>query len=186
MQTIVPSQLKRGMVIILDDTPHMVEEVQVTGSGQAKHRVHARIRHLVTERHCDQGFLDNDHLTIAELEYRQVLFSYPDADQYVFMQDETYEEHRLTAEQIGERHWFLKENEEYKGTFLEGRIVDVELPDHFALEVTETAAPQRAAQQSASKKAKLEGGLEITVPLFIASGDKVKVDTKTHKYAGKE
>ena len=90
-----------------------------------------------------------------------------------------------TAEQFGDRRYFLKENEEYRALVLEGRLLDIELPDGMAMKVVETAPAQHGGGDSAWKPAQLEGGLEIQVPLFIAPGETLLVDVKTHKYAGK-
>jgi translation elongation factor P/translation initiation factor 5A len=65
MQTVLPSQLRRGMVLILDGAPHAVEEVLVAGTGQAKHRVHAQLRHLASGHHSERGFLDGDHQRVV-------------------------------------------------------------------------------------------------------------------------
>jgi elongation factor P len=186
MQTILPSQLRRGMVLVLDGAPHAVEEVLVAGTGQAKHRVHAQLRHLASGHHSERGFLDSDHLLVADAEHRRIMFSYREGEDFVFTDGETFEEVRLSEKQVGERRWFLKENEEYPAVFLEGRPLDLQLPDHLALRVVETAAAQRGGQQSTLKPAKLEGGLEVMVPLFIGVGETVRVDTRTRRYAGKE
>ena len=70
--------------------------------------------------------------------------------------------------------------------FLEGKLLDIQLPDHVALKVEETAVPQRGGSQAAYKPATLEGGLEVMVPLFIGPGELIRVDTRERKYAGKE
>ena len=185
MQTILPSQLRRGLIVILDGAPHAVDEVTVAGTGQSKHRVHARFRNLRNGKLTEHGFLDNEHLSVVEQEIRPVMFSYKEGDAFVFLDSESYEERKLSAEQIGERRWFLKENGEYKAVLLEGVLLDVQVADHVDMKVVETAPPQRAAQQSTYKPAKLEGGLEIMVPLFIAPGEVVRVETHTRKYGGK-
>ena len=92
----------------------------------------------------------------------------------------------MLAEQIGERHWFLKENDDYRAMYLEGKLLDIILPGHVSLQVKETAPPIRGGSDSAWKPAKLETGLEIMVPLFITQGETIRVDTATRKYVGKE
>jgi len=186
MQTIMPSQLKRGMVLMVDGAPLLIEDAYHVGAAQAKPKTHARMRNLHTGRLMERTIADNEHLTTAELQARQVQFSYQQGEGFVFLDATTFDELDLTAQQVGERHWFLKENEEYKALFLDGNLLDIELPDHVAMRVAETPAAQRSAQQSTYKEAKLEGGLEIKVPLFIAPADVVRVDTRSRKYVGKE
>jgi elongation factor P len=92
----------------------------------------------------------------------------------------------LTEAQIGERRWVLRENDEYRTWMMEGRLLDITLPSQVCLQVVETAPPIRGGSDSAWKPAKLDTGLEIMVPLFIAPGERIRVDTTNHKYAGKE
>jgi elongation factor P len=97
------------------------------------------------------------------------------------------EEFVLTGEQVGERHWFLVENREYRALFVEGKLLDLALPEHVAMKVVETAQPQHGPSHgTAYKDATLEGGLRIMVPLFIRPGESVSVDTRTRKYFGKD
>jgi len=174
------------MVLMLDTVPHMLDDFHTVGTAQTKHRVHTRLRNLHTGRAVERVFSDNERIPVVEIEQRRVQFAYAQADQYVFLDAENYDEYILSAAQVGERRWFLRENEEYRALFLEGKLLDIVLPEHVTMKVVETAAPQRAAQQSTYKPARLEGGLEIMVPLFIGPGELVKVDTQTRKYLGKE
>ncbi|MBI5394518.1 MAG: elongation factor P [Verrucomicrobia bacterium] len=186
MTTILPSEFKRGAALLLDGVPHLIEHCHTSGTAQTKPKMHARLRNLKTGRVVDRLFAENERVAVAALETRRVQFSYHQGDTFVFLDAETFDELNLTTELVGERRWFLKENEEYKALFLEGKLIGVELPDHVALKVVETAAPQRGGSQAAYKTAKLEGGLEVMVPLFIGPGELIRVDTRERKYAGKE
>ena len=75
---------------------------------------------------------------------------------------------------------------EYRALLLEGRLLDIVLPPNVTLEIVDTAPPIRGGSDATWKPAKLDTGLEIMVPLFIASGEKIHVDTATRKYAGRE
>jgi len=185
MQTVLPADFKRGMVLMLDNVPHVLEDLHASGTAQTKHKLHARLHNLKTGRFSDRTFADNERVPVAQLEHRTVQFSFKQADTYIFLDTETFEELVLSAEQLGERHWFLKENEEYRALFLEGQPLDIVLPPQIPLRVTETAPPIRGASDSAWKEARLETGLQIMVPLFIAKGETVRVDTQERKYAGK-
>jgi elongation factor P len=174
------------MVLMLNGAPHVIEDAYTVGTAKTKHKLHTRLRNLQTGRSEERVFAENERIPVTDMQQRQAQFSYAERDRYVFLDTGTYEELMLSRDQIGERRWFMRENEEYRALFLEGRLLDVVLPEHVALRVVETAAPQRASQQSTQKPAKLDGGLEIMVPLFIAPGDMIKVDTRTRKYLGKE
>ena len=185
MQTALPADFRRGLVLLLDGVPHVVEELHVSGTAKTKHKLHVQLRNLQNGHVFERTFPDNERVPTAELEHRRVSFSYVQGGDFVFLDAETFEELTLTAEQIGDRRYFLKENEEYRALVLEGRLLDVQLPDAVVLAVSETAPAQHGGGDSAWKSAVMEGGLEIQVPLFVAPGEKLLVDTKTRKYAGK-
>lgn len=186
MQTVLPSDLKKGMVLLLDGAPHIVEDMHVSGTAQTRHKLHVRLRHLRSGRFTDRTFTDTERVAVADVQHRTAQFSYQQGDQYVFLDAETFEELPLSAEQIGERRFFLKENEEYRTLFLEGRLLDIVLPPQVSLQIVDTAPPVRGGSDATWKPARLETGLEVMVPLFLDKGERVRVDTQTRKYAGKD
>ncbi len=186
MQTVLPSEFKRGMVLMLEGLPQVVEEFHVSGTAQTRHKLHVRLRNLKTGRVTDHVFSESERLPVAELQYRKALFSYQQGDSYVFTDATSFDELSLPAELIGNRQGFLKDDVECRAVFLEGKIVDITFPPSVPLRVTETAPPQSGGSDATWKPATTETGLEIMVPLFIGPGDLVRVDTATHKYLGKE
>lgn len=185
MQTILPAEFKRGMLLLLDNMPHFLEDFHTSGTAQTRHKLHVRLRNLKTGRIVDRTFADNERVAVAQLEHRMVQFSYKQGDTFAFLDTQSFEELDLSAEQVGDRRWFLKENEEYKALILEGKVLDIVLPPQVALQVVDTAPPIRGGVDTAWKAAKLETGLEVMVPLFIAKGEVIRVDTQEKKYAGK-
>jgi elongation factor P len=186
MQTVLPSEFKRGMVLTLDGAPQMVEEFHVSGTAQTKHKIHVRLRHLKTGRLTEQTLPDGERLPVADVQHCRVQLSYADGKDFVFSDVESFEELTLSAEQIGDRRCFIKENVEYRALLLDGRLLDVELPSNVTFEVVDTAPPTSGGSVAAWKPARLNDGLEIMVPLFIAAGEKIRVDTTERKYAGRE
>jgi elongation factor P len=186
MQTILPSEFKRQMVVMLDGGPHVIEDMHTSGTAQTRHKLHTRLRHLTTGRLIDRVFAENERVPVAPLETRRVTYSYAKADGQVFSDVETFDEFEFSNEQLGERRCFLKENEEYKALRLDGRLLDIVLPPQISLQVVDTAPPARGGLNSSWKEAKLETGLQIMVPLFIANGDRIRVDTAGKKYLGKD
>jgi elongation factor P len=186
MQTILPSEFKRQMVLMLDGAPHVVEDMHTSGTAQTRHRLHTRLRHLTTGHVIDRVFAENEPVAVADLETRPVTYSYAQADGQVFIDAETYEEFEFSNEQLGERRCFLKENGEYKALRLDGRLLDIVLPPQISLKVVDTVPPARGGLNAEWKEAKLETGLQIMVPLFIACGEMIRVDTTGKKYLGRE
>ncbi len=187
MQTILPSEFKRMMVLMLEGGPHVVEELHVSGTAQTRHKLHTRLRHLKSGHVIERVFADNERVPVAQLETRRITYSYSKGGTHIFSDAETFDELDISEEQLGERRWFLKENEEYKALLLEGRVLDIVLPPQVPLKVVETAPPVRGGSSDSNwKEARLETGLEIMVPLFIAKGETIRVETAGKKYAGKE
>ncbi len=185
MQTVLPAEFKRGMLLLLDNAPHYMEDFHSSGTAQTRHKLHVRLRNLTTGRIIDRTFADNERVPVAQLDHRTVQFSYKQGETYVFLDTRSFDELNLSGEQVGDRRWFLKENDEYKALFLEGKLLDIVLPPQVPLQVVDTAPPTRGGSDSAWKEAKLETGLAIMVPLFIAKGETIRVDTHERKYAGK-
>ena len=186
MQTILPSEFKRQMVLMLEGSPHVIEDMHTSGTAQTRHKLHTRLRHLTTGRLFDRVFAENERVPVAAMETRRATYSYARADVQVFIDTETFDEFEFSNEQLGDRRWFLKENEEYKALLLDGRLLDIVLPPQISLKVVETAPPARSGLNTAWKEAKLETGLQVMVPLFIAKGETIRVDTASKKYAGKQ
>jgi elongation factor P len=186
MQTVLPSEFKRGMVLMLDGAPQLVEEFHTSGTAQTKHKIHVRLRHLKTGRLTEQTLPDGERLTIADVQHCRVQLSYADGKDFVFSDVESFEELTLSAEQIGDRRCFIKENVEYRALLLDGRLLDIVLPPNVTFEVVDTAPPTSGGSVATWKPARLNDGLEIMVPLFIANGEKIRVDTTERKYAGRE
>jgi elongation factor P len=185
METILSSEFKRQMILMLESGPHVIEDLHTSGTAQTRHKLHTRLRHLTTGRLIERVFSENERVPLAHLETRRVTYSYTKADVQVFIDEETFDELEFTNEQLGERRWFLKENEEYKALRLDGKLVDLVLPLQIALRVVDTGPSARGGLNSSWKEAKLETGLQVMVPLFIANGDIIRVDTASKKYISK-
>lgn len=186
MPTVLPSEFKRQMVLLVDGAPHVLEDFHTTGTAQTRHKLHARLRQLKTGHIVERVFTENERVPVESLETRRVSYSYSAGGAHVFLDVESFEELDLSDEQLGERRAFLKENEEYKAMLLDGKLLDIVLPAQVPLKIVNTAPPIRAGSDSTWKEAKLETGLIVMVPLFIAPGETIRVDTHTRKYAGRE
>ena len=186
VQTVLPFEFKRMMVLMLDGAPHVVEDLHTSGTAQTRHKLHTRLRHLTTGRIIERVFAENERVPVAPMETRRVTYSYARGETRVFSDSVTFDEFEFTDEQLGERRQFLKENEEYKALLMDCRPLDIVLPPQIRLKVVDTAPPARSALNSSWKEATLETGLQIMVPLFIANGEMIRVDTAGKKYLGKE
>ena len=186
METILPSEFKRQMVVMLDGSPYVIEDMHTSGTAQTRHKLHTRLRQLKTGHIIERMFAENERVPVAQLETRPVTYSYARGEMQVFIDAASFDELDLSNGQLGERRWFLKENETYKALILDGSLLDIVFPPQVPLKVVDTAPPVRGGSDAVWKEAKLETGLLVMVPLFIGKGETVRVDTATKKYVGRE
>ena len=131
----------------------------------------------------NERFRSEDKMEKAHVEPRQMQYLYADGDNYIFMDNETYEQMSLTAEDLEAQSPFLLPNTDVQINFHNDNPIGIELPSSVVLEVTETEAVVKGQTASGSgKPAVLETGLKVTVPQFINAGEKVKVNTDTGEY----
>jgi elongation factor P len=176
-------QLRKGNVIILNKVFYRVEETKHITPGKGNAIIQTKIRNLTDMAIRDYRFRPVDKVEKALVEVKEHMFSYLDGDQYVFMDNESYEELRLPEDLVLPVKTYLIENETYKIEYIEGNPVSVIAPISMEFEIVETEASIKGATVQASyKPAKLSNGLEISVPPFISLGDFIKVDTRNDSY----
>ena len=135
----------------------------------------------------ERTFRAGETVPQATLDKRAMQYTYKDADQFVFMDMETYEEVRLTSEQIGQRVKYLNENINVNVIKWGEQVIEVELPNSVVLEVIKTDPGVKGdTATGGSKPATVETGAEIMVPLFISKGERIKIDTRNDSYLGRE
>src|SRR6266513_2690366 len=159
------NDLRKGMAILYNGDVAVVLGTQHRTPGNLRAFVQATIRSIKSGKSSD------------------VRFSYTDGEDFVFSDPETFETVTLPPELVGEAKNYLVENAPITMTFVEDKAVSIELPASVVLRVTD--APEGIRGDSANnvqKSVKLETGISIQVPLFIKTGEKVKIDTRTGKY----
>ena len=125
-------------------------------------------------------------LNKADCEKRGVQFLYTDGDEFVFMDDESYDQFNLPQEALGDAAGYLTEGLSVRSLLYNGAVINVELPLSIELLVTETApAIKGATAQAQLKPATLETGLQVMVPPYLTSGEKIKIDTRDGRFIGR-
>jgi elongation factor P len=148
--------------------------------------VKLKLRGVRTGNFVERNFQSGDKIAAVFLEHRPVQYLYGDGGLYYFMDNETYEQMVLTAAQIGDDTKFLKEGLALEILTCKGNTVAIELPASVELRVMETEPGFKGDRATAgTKPAKLETGVTIQVPLFINTGDIIKVNTRTGAYLEK-
>jgi elongation factor P len=177
------NDLRRGMAISYNGDVCVVLDMQHRTPGNLRAFVQATLRSLRTGKSSDVRFSSTERIEPVPMIARKMEFSYKDGADYVFTDPETYETVTLTPELLGDVRNYLVENGQVTVTFVEDKAVSVELPPSVVLTVAD--APEGVRGDSSSnvqKPVTLETGITVQVPLFIKTGEKIKVDTRTGKY----
>ncbi|MEW6387299.1 MAG: elongation factor P [Thermodesulfobacteriota bacterium] len=177
------AEFRKGLKIELDGTPFVIVDFQHVKPGKGGAFVRTKLKNLLTGRVLDQTFRSGERVKRPDLLEREMQYLYRDGDSYCLMDNDTYEQIMLTAEQVGEPRLFLAENLNLKVLFFNQQPIAVELPNFVELEVAQTEPGVRGdTATGGNKPATLESGAVIQVPLFINVGDRVRVDTRTGTY----
>jgi elongation factor P len=177
------TQLKRGMVIKHDNDLYRVVEAMHKTPGNLRGMVQAKIRHLKTGSISDHRFRSVDMVERAILDETEMEYLYQDGDMYHFMNNESFEQIELSAEVLGDAVPYLIANVKLKIALYEDRPVGIELPMTVEMTVMETEpAIKGASVSNVGKPAKMETGLVIQVPAFIAEGERIRIDTSSGAY----
>ncbi len=177
-------ELKKGMAIELDGQPYIVAEYERSKMQKRAPVMRVKFRELKTGRLIERTFQGFDvKLTPASVERRKAQYIYSEDDLYYFMDSETFDQSPLTKDQLGESLQFLVEQINVDLILSEGNPVTIELPTSIDIQVTDAPPGHKGdTAQGGSKPATLETGLVVQVPLFINSGETIKVDTRTGEY----
>ena len=172
-----------GMTINYDDEILEVVEFMHVKPGKGPAFVRTKVRNLRTGSLYEKTFRGGEKVDQIRLDDKQMQYLYREADNFVFMDNETYEQIELPSTQLGDKVDFLKENETINVLFNGSEILGVKLPQFMELTVVESEPGVKGNTVSGgSKPAKVETGAIVRVPLFINVGDKIKVDTTERKY----
>lgn len=180
--------VKRGMLIRYQNHLFVVADIQERHSGKQRPTVHVALRDARDGHLIDRTIDQLEPVEEVEHAYRPMQYLYAQGAARMFMDAESFEEYELTARELQGAEPFLKEGETYRAMFAAGRPLYLEMPEIIRLQVTSTAPPAHSvgAACNIQKEAELENGLTINVPLFIKTGDTLRVDTRTKTYVGKE
>ncbi|MFV2057281.1 MAG: elongation factor P-like protein YeiP [Thiohalomonadales bacterium] len=180
------NELKRGDMVVINDTPHVVKNVECKSpsSRGASTLYKIRFTNLISKQKLDQSFKSDELLRQAECYRVQVQFSYIDGSNYIFMNMEDYTQYELSRDDIEDQVLFLTDGLEGITALLQDeKVLGIELPGTVILTIKETSpAIKGASATKRTKTAILSTGLEIQVPEYIESDEQVKVNTATAKY----
>lgn len=179
------TDISRGDVLDMDGAPWLVTEVssQTPSARGASLLVKVRIRNLATGQVLAKTFRGGDAVERADCEKRGIQFLYHQDESFSFMDLETFEQFELGRDILGDAAGYLTDGLELRSLIYNGRVLTVELPITVDLEVVDTApALKGATAQAQLKPATLETGLEVQVPPYITTGERIRVDTRDARF----
>lgn len=178
--------IKSGKKIIIEGQPFSVLTVQHSKMGRMGAVLRTKLKNLETGALVTKTFQGSDKVEEAEVDTKKAQYLYQDGDTFYFMDNESYEQFELNKKIIGDDAKYLKEGVEVSLLYFDERIINIELPIKMSFEVVEAPpAVKGNTADGGSKQVTIETGAQITTPLFIKQGDKIKVNTTTGEYAEK-
>ncbi|GIU87918.1 MAG: elongation factor P [Acidimicrobiia bacterium] len=177
------NDLKNGMALDLPEGLMTVVEFQHVKPGKGGAFVRTKLKNFRTGAVLDKTFRADEKVPLAVIDKREMQFLYREGDDYVFMDNETYEQLHVARASVGDAVNYLKEGDTAVLPVYKGEVIGVDLPAAVELTVTETEPGIQGDRVSGARKpATLETGLVVQVPLFVDTGDRIKVDTRTGEY----
>ena len=180
------NDLKNRIVLNIDGQLWSVVEFQHVKPGKGPAFVRTKLKHVLTGKVVDRTFNAGVRVDTANVDKRGMQYLYQDGTDYVFMDSETYEQTHVQAETVGDMAHFMIENQDAVVALHDGVPLYVELPASVEMTVTYTEPGLQGDRSTGgTKPATVDTGYEIQVPLFITTGERVKVDTRDGSYLGR-
>ncbi len=186
MATYSTNQFKNGLKVIIDGDPYTITEniLVKPGKGQAFNRV--KLKNLKNGRTLERTFKATESLEAADVEERDVDFLYSDGENWHFMEPESFEQHAADSVAVGDAAKWLKGQEHCVMTLWNDAPLSITTPNFVELAVAQTDPGLKGdTAQGGTKPATLETGTEVKVPLFVETGDILKIDTRTGEYVSR-
>jgi elongation factor P len=181
--SISTNDLKNGMALDLPEGLMTVVEFQHVKPGKGGAFVRTKLKNARTGAVLDRTYRADEKLPLAVIDKREMQFLYREGTDYVFMDNETYEQLHVAADNVGNAVNFLKEGDTAVLPTYNDAVIGVDLPAAVELEVKDTEPGIQGDRVSGARKpATLETGLVLQVPLFVNPGERVKVDTRSGEY----
>lgn len=177
------TDIKKGFKMLLDGAPYSVVESQFVKPGKGQAFVRTRLKNMISGNVIERTFKSGEKIDKAECEERQMQYLFPEGDDYVFMDTETYDQMRISGDFLGDNVFYLLDNMNVDVMLFEGRPIGITPPTFVNLAVVETEPGFKGdTSGNTTKSATLTSGLKVQVPLFVEQGEMLKIDTRTGEY----
>ena len=177
------SDIKNGVVLLQDGKRMKVLEFLHVKPGKGNAFVRTKLRDLQSDKIIEKRFNAGAKIELIRIEAKEMQYLYKDGDNHVFMDNQTYDQVNILDDVIGDKINYLKAGQNVDILFDDQIIIDIRLPAHVHLEVVSTEPGEKGnTATGATKPAKLETNYSVNVPLFIDTGDILKIDTRSGEY----
>ena len=180
------ADFKNGLVLLIDGQLWTITEFQHVKPGKGPAFVRTTLKNVLSGKVVDKTFNAGVKVDTATVDKRDMTYLYNDGGDFVFMDGETYDQIHISGDIVGDAASYLLENQEAMVAQNEGAVLYIELPASVELVVSHTEPGLQGDRSTGgTKPATLETGAEIQVPLFLNTGDRIKVDTRDGRYLGR-
>ena len=178
----IAQEIRAGNVVMHDKNPMVVLKTEYSRGGRNSATVRMKMKNLLNGSGAEVVFKADDKMDQIILDKKDCTYTYFADPMYVFM-DTEYNQFEVESENMGDAIQYLEDGMPVEVVFYDGKAISVELPTSLVREIVETEpAVKGDTSGKVLKNAKLATGFEISVPLFVQTGDKVEIDTRTHEY----
>ena len=177
------SDLRKGLKVEIDGEPYIITDFEFSKPGKGQSLYRCRLKNMVTGNAFDKTYRSNDKFQKAPLEERTMQYLYSQGDEYHFMDNKSYDQLAIMADQLGDDIRFMTDNMDVEVLLFRDRPIGVTLPNFVNLEVIR-ADPWAKGDTSGTdtKPVTVSTGYELQVPPFVEEGDKIQIDTRTGSY----
>jgi len=177
------AEFRKGLKIELEGKPYLIVDFQHVKPGKGGAFVRTKLKNMINGRVTEQTFRSGEKVGRPDMEEKEMQYLYREGDNFVFMDNATYDQVYLSKDQIGDQTQFLQENINIKLLYFNQEPLGLEFPNFVELTVTATEPGFKGdTATGGNKPATVETGAVIQVPLFISEGDRIRVDTRTGYY----
>ncbi|HPM25426.1 MAG TPA: elongation factor P [Phycisphaerae bacterium] len=177
------SELKKGRVIQHEGALYTVSDIQRVSKGNWRSYLQVKLKSLKDGRVTDARMSVDDRVETPFVDTKPYQYLYRDGNDFILMDEQTFDQFPASAEVMGDADKYLRGNEKVTVSFIDGKIVAVELPNVVELKVVDTPPVVRGATATnQTKDATMETGLRVRVPPFIELGEELRIDTRTGEY----
>lgn len=183
MATYKTNDFRKGLKVQIDGEPYLMTEMNFVKPGKGNALYKCKLRNLIRGTMLDRTYKGGDELEAADIEETTVQYLYKQADTFVFMHSETFEQYELSAEQVDDAWKYLKDGMKCSMMLFNGQPITMAPPIHVELLVTQCEPGAKGdTATNVTKPAMFETGAEFTVPGFVKEGNVIKIDSRTGEY----